>query len=186
MYIILLGPPGVGKGTQAKLLAEKLQVAHLSTGEILRKAVDDKTPLGLKAKEIIESGSLVPDNIMIGLIREVLSEDKIINRGFILDGFPRTLQQAESLETLLNEFSIKDIQIINITADENELLKRLLNRGRKDDTEETVKHRLNVFKEMTFPVIQFYREKHKVLDVYGVGDIQEIHSGILKILGKND
>ncbi len=184
MHIILLGPPGVGKGTQAKLLAQKLGVVHLSTGEILRKAVEDATQLGLQARNIIESGSLVPDDIMIGLIKEVLSQNNITGKGFILDGFPRTLQQALALEELFKELNITSVTVVNIVANEEELVKRMLNRGRKDDTSETVKHRLRIFKDLTAPVTDYYRKKHKIFDIFGVGDIEEINSGILKILSK--
>lgn len=184
MYIIFLGPPGAGKGTQAKLCAGKLGTVHLSTGEILRKAVDEGTPLGLKAKSIIESGKLVSDDIMIAIIKETLSKNNVIDKGFILDGFPRTLQQAVALEEIFKELKINNIQVVNIIADEDELVKRLLNRGRKDDTAETVKHRLQVFKETTVPVVDFYSKKHKIFDVYGVGDIEEISCGILSILNK--
>ncbi|MGH2574297.1 MAG: adenylate kinase, partial [Ignavibacteria bacterium] len=170
-----------GKGTQSKLIAEKLGLKHLSTGEILRKAVKDKTELGLKAKEIIVSGKLVSDEIMIGIIRDSLSKPDMKN-GFILDGFPRTLQQAVALDKILKELNFNRVAIINITADEDELVKRLLGRGRTDDSPDTIKKRLRVYWEQTAPVKEHYSKKVKIMDVYGIGGIEEINQKILKVL----
>ncbi len=141
MYLIILGPPGAGKGTQSVLIAQKLGLKHLSTGEILRKAVNDGTELGLKAKEIMEAGNLVSDDIMIGIIKAALSQPDARN-GFILDGFPRTLEQAKELDKMLKELGYSDLKILNITLDDDELARRMLGRGRKDDTAETIQNRL--------------------------------------------
>lgn len=183
MYLIILGPPGAGKGTQSVLIAQKLGLKHLSTGEILRKAVNDGTELGLKAKEIMEAGNLVSDDIMIGIIKDALSEPDAKN-GFILDGFPRTLEQAKELDKITDSLGYSDIKVINITLDDAELLKRMLGRGRKDDTEETIKNRLNVYKEQTAPVREHYMAKTAVFDIYGIGSIEEINGKVLEALGK--
>lgn len=184
MYLIILGPPGAGKGTQSLLIAEKLTLKHLSTGEILRKAVSDCTELGKKAKEIMEAGNLVSDDIMVGIIKEALSQPDA-KKGFILDGFPRTLEQAVQLDKILNELGYTDIKIINITLDDSELVKRMLGRGRKDDTEETIKNRLNVYKEQTAPVRDYYLANSMVFDIYGIGTVQEINAKVLEALGQN-
>jgi adenylate kinase len=183
MYLIILGPPGAGKGTQSILIAQKLGLKHLSTGEILRKAVADGTELGLKAKEIMEAGNLVSDDIMIGIIKDALSLPDA-KKGFILDGFPRTLEQARQLDKILDELGYRDLKIINITLDDDELVRRMLGRGRKDDTAETIQNRLNVYKEQTAPVREHYLAKSAVFDIYGIGSIEEINNKVLESLGK--
>ena len=182
MQIIVLGPPGAGKGTQSLLIAQKLGLIHLSTGEILRKAVDDKTGLGLKAKEIMDKGHLVSDEIMIGIIRDAISKDEVKKIGFILDGFPRTLKQAIALDEILMELGYNDLKVINLVADEDELLKRLKGRGRSDDTIETILHRRKVHKDQTEPVIDHYRQKFEVFNINGVGSISDINKSILGVL----
>jgi len=184
MYLIILGPPGAGKGTQSVLIAQKLGLKHLSTGDILRKAVKDGTKLGLKAKAIMEAGNLVPDDIMIGIIKEALSDENS-KKGFILDGFPRTLQQALELDIILDELGFKDLKVINITLDDDELVRRMLGRGRKDDSSETIKNRLKVYKEQTAPVTEHYKQKSAVFDVYGIGTVDEINEKIHDSLRKN-
>lgn len=184
MQVIILGPPGVGKGTQSLLIAEKLDLIHLSTGEILRDAVKRGTKLGLLAKEIMEAGKLVSDEIMVGIIREVLSADKTREKGFILDGFPRTLKQSAELEQIFEELGYHDLRIINILVDEDEIIKRLLGRGRTDDTEDIIRRRLQVYKEQTAPVKDYFSKKYRVVDIHGVGDIEEINKIIIKALEK--
>ena len=124
MRLILFGSPGVGKGTQAKILSAKLNIPHISTGDILRMAVKDKTPLGLKAQTIMSSGALVPDDIIIGIIKDTLVQP-FCQKGFILDGFPRTIAQVDAFNKLLEELSIKDIYLVDLTADEEEIVIRL-------------------------------------------------------------
>ncbi|HRE10099.1 MAG TPA: adenylate kinase, partial [Ignavibacteria bacterium] len=168
MYLIILGPPGAGKGTQSILIAEKMGLKHLSTGEILRKAVTDGTPLGLKAKEVMDSGNLVSDEIMVGIIKDAISDDNA-RKGFILDGFPRTIEQARELDKIMDSLGYNSAKVINITLDDEELVRRMLGRGRKDDTEETIKNRLKVYKDQTAPVKEHYSSKSAVFDIYGIG-----------------
>jgi adenylate kinase len=181
MQVIILGPPGAGKGTQSLLIAQKLDLIHLSTGEILRKAVERGTELGLRAKEIMQRGGLVPDDIMIGLVRDTLSLPEM-KKGFILDGFPRTLNQATALDGILTDLNFNNVKVVNLVADENELIKRLMQRGRKDDSIETVKHRLEVYHQQTLPIREYYLKRCKVYDIEGVGDIEAINSNIINVL----
>jgi len=154
---------------------------HLSTGEILRKAVTDETPLGLKAKEVMDSGNLVSDEIMVGIVTEAISADDA-KGGFILDGFPRTIEQAKELDKIMDSLCYSSVRVINITLDDEELVRRMLGRGRKDDTEETIKNRLKVYKDQTAPVKQHYSSKSAVFDIYGIGSISEINNKILEVL----
>ena len=181
MRIIFLGPPGSGKGTQAKLLAERLGIQAISTGEILREAVREGTPLGLKAKSIMEAGELVPDDLMISLIQGRLAAPDGL-RGFILDGFPRTVQQAESLEKLLAGNGTALNAVLNLSVPEAVLVDRMhgraLEEGRADDRPETVLERLRVYRDKTEPLVGFYRGRRLLADVDGMGDITEVSDRI--------
>jgi adenylate kinase len=212
MQLLLFGAPGVGKGTQAKLLSSKLNIPHISTGDILRQAVKEQTEVGKKAQEIMNRGNLVPDDIMIDIIRERLVKNDCKN-GFILDGFPRTEKQAIELNRLLIELKKDDIILINILADENEIIKRLNNRRackvctkiftlkeiegitqcpncgaensfylREDDKENVIRKRLEVFRKETEPVLKFYEKKKKIIFVNGLGSVDEVNTQLLKIL----
>jgi adenylate kinase len=189
MRIIFLGPPGSGKGTQAKLLAERLGVPAISTGEILREAVREGTALGLKARAIMESGDLVPDDLMIALIQGRLAAPDA-SRGFILDGFPRTVQQAQSLEKLLAGNGINLSTVVNLSVPEAVLVDRTHGRameeGRADDRPETVRERLRVYREKTEPLAGFYRGRGMLADVDGTGEITDISDRIDRAIGPID
>jgi len=186
MNLILFGPPGVGKGTQATRLAERYNLLHISTGDILRAAIANGTPLGKIAKQHVESGGLVPDDVIIGLVREVLQENTASGRGFLLDGFPRTVEQAKALTELFKELKVSNVNILMLEAPEEELVARMLKRGletgRKDDTEETIRHRLQVYRNQTEPVKTFYDTIQEVDLVDGVGSLDEVTDRITKVL----
>jgi len=181
--LVFLGPPGAGKGTQAQRIAEKYNVPHISTGDILRAAVKKGTELGKLAKSYMDRGELVPDDVIIGIIKERLSQPDVRERGFILDGFPRTLPQAEALDRMLEELSMPLDKVVYLNVDDEEIVKRLLSRGRADDTEEVIRNRLKVYREQTAPLIDYYSEKCLLAEVYGVGDIDEITKKIEELLG---
>jgi len=185
MRIVLLGPPGSGKGTQAALLVEQLEVPHISTGAILRDATKKGTQLGLQAKALTDKGELVPDNVMSELLEERLGSDDVDN-GFILDGYPRNLAQASSLEALLERLEKPIDQAILIDIDDDQIIKRIARRaleeGRADDTEETVRNRLRVYAEQTAPVADFYAERGLLTKVLGEGSRNEIFQRLLSII----
>ena len=185
MRIVFLGPPGGGKGTQAKLVADRLKIPAISTGEILRAAVREGTPLGRQAKAVMESGELVSDDLMIALIRERLGEPDA-RIGFLLDGFPRTVDQAEALEKLLEGNGSQLSAVVNLSVPEQVLLDRLAGRSgqenRSDDARETVLERLRVYRQKTEPLIDFYRKRGLLSDVDGVGGIPQIADRIGKAL----
>lgn len=177
MRIVFLGPPGSGKGTQAKLLAERLKVPAISTGDMLRAAVREGTPLGLQAKAVMEAGELVSDDLMIGLIRERISQPDA-RPGFLLDGFPRTVEQAVALDGLLKGNEKRLSTVVNLSVPEAVLIDRLAGRSgqenRSDDRRETVLERLRVYRQKTEPLIEFYRRRGLLTDVDGVGNVSEI------------
>ena len=185
MRIILMGPPGVGKGTQAKNIINKYNIAHLSTGAILRTEVSNNTQLGKKAKVFMDKGQLVPDKLLLNMIENRLQQKDCIN-GYLLDGFPRTIPQAEGLELILKKLNQKIDSVISLTADEKELVKRLVLRGKKsgrsDDTEEVIKERQQIYWELTAPLLIFYKERQILYEVNGIGSISEITERIIKIL----
>jgi adenylate kinase len=186
MRIIFLGPPGSGKGTQAKLLSERLGVPAISTGEILREAVRLGTPLGLRAKAVMEAGELVSDDLMISLIQDRLAKADA-SRGFILDGFPRTAQQALALEQLLSGNGQTLSSVVNLSVPDAVVVDRLHGRaveqGRLDDRPETILERLRVYQEKTEPLVDFYRGRRLLNDVTGTGDVAAISDRIDQALG---
>jgi adenylate kinase len=177
MRIVFLGPPGSGKGTQAKLLAERLVVPAISTGEILRAAVQDRTPLGLQAQAVMERGDLVSDDLIMALIRERTVQPDA-RGGFILDGFPRTIAQAQGLEAMLAERGDALSAVVNFSVPEPTLIERMLARAgaekRADDRPETIRERLRVYREKTEPLVGFYRQRDLVMDIDGVGAVPEV------------
>ncbi|MBW4692901.1 MAG: adenylate kinase [Lyngbya sp. HA4199-MV5] len=164
--LILLGAPGAGKGTQAKALATLVQIPHISTGDILRAAVAQKTPLGVEAQSYMEQGNLVPDDLVIALIKERLSQADAQN-GWILDGFPRNESQAAFLDKLLEEIDQAYRYAVNLEVPDDVLVQRMLGRGRADDTEDVIRQRLQVYHNQTAPLIDFYRVRHKLVSLDG-------------------
>jgi adenylate kinase len=212
MHIILFGPPGSGKGTQAKLLTEKLRVPHISTGDLLRESVSRRTPLGLKAKEHLDNGTLVPDDVMIGLIREVVTSGPA-KEGFLLDGFPRTIPQAEALDVLFEELRMHIDEVISLRVEHPEVIRRLTDRRvcrscgkifnsaqlrrddpgkcpncggelyqRSDDTVETAQKRLDVYVRETKPLKEYYRRSGRFTEIDGMRDIDVVQNEIVTIL----
>jgi adenylate kinase len=191
MRLILLGPPGAGKGTQAQRLVQKYGIVQLSTGEMLRAAVAAQTPVGLQAKDIMASGSLVPDEIVIGIISDRLDQPDMKN-GFILDGFPRTVPQAAALDELLKKKHIRLDAVIELRVNESALLNRvetrvaeMLARGeevRIDDTPEVLSKRLANYRSMTEPLIHYYSERRKLATVDGMMTIEQVTREINRIL----
>jgi len=187
MNIILLGPPGCGKGTQGAILSRRLGAPRVSTGDLLRAAVKDGTPLGKKARAFMDQGLLVPDEIILGLIEEVLGSSQS-RAGMIMDGFPRTTTQAEKVDALLTARTMQIDKVLNLDVADPELVKRMQGRaaaeGRSDDTPEAFQKRLAVYREQTAPLIDYYRKRGKLADVAGVGTIEEIAERVRKAVGK--
>ncbi len=183
--LILFGPPGAGKGTQAIKIAEKFGWKHISTGDILRAEVNQGTQLGLKVKSVMEAGHLVSDELLIEIMESVFVNNSNVS-GFVLDGFPRTLNQAEELDKMLMKHDRKVSMVLALEVDEDELVKRLLNRameqGRKDDNEEVVKNRLVQYHHHTKPLVDYYRDKGLYTEVYGVGTIDDIFDQLCLVI----
>ena len=186
MNIILFGPPGAGKGTQAKYLVTKYNCFQISTGDILRNEISKGSKLGLSAKEIIDSGHLVSDEIIIDIIKIRLSEIKKSNVNFLLDGFPRSINQANLLSKIMSELEISLNAAILIDVEQPVLINRILNRksaeGRIDDSEEVLASRLKVYYDKTAPLIQFYKDLNLLKWVNGVGEINDINQQINSIM----
>lgn len=180
-----MGPPGAGKGTQAKILCERLSIPQISTGDILREAVKNQTAMGIEAKRYMDAGDLVPDSVVIGIIKDRIREADCKN-GFLLDGFPRTVEQADALDALLKSENKSIDKAINLQVPDEELLKRLLSRaeieGRADDNEATIKNRLDNYNKKTLPLLDFYAAQKKLSQVNGVGTLEEVTSLIQKEL----
>ena len=189
MRIVFLGPPGSGKGTQAAQLAKRLGVPAISTGEILRDAVRRKTTLGQKAQSIMETGELVPDQLIVDLIAERLAQPDA-RGGFILDGFPRTLAQARAFETMLSGNGVALSAVLNFSVPEALLTERMLGRaqaeGRADDRPETIRERFRVYREKTEPLVGFYRDRDLLSEIDGVGSVEEVARRVDEALHRDD
>jgi adenylate kinase len=186
MKIILFGPPGAGKGTQAKKIETKFNIPQLSTGEMFRAAIRNRSPLGVKVKTILDQGRLVPDETVVDLVAEALDRPEYAG-GYILDGFPRTVPQAEAFDRLLEEKGASLDAFLMLKVSEAELVNRILSRdeGRSDDNPEKVKIRLDVYNKETAPVLDYYDKKGLVSYIDGFGTVDEIFSRIEKALGKS-
>jgi len=211
MRLIFLGGPGSGKGTQAKKLVEKFGFAHISTGDLLRQAMKEGTELGKTAKKYVDAGDLVPDDVILGMIREKLNE---IDGGFIFDGFPRTLEQARGLEGILSELNMDIDKVVNLKVNDDLIVERLgarrmcktcgfeynlktrppkkegicdLDGGklyqRSDDNEETIKNRLTLYHDKTQPIEDFYRQSGKLVDIDGSGSFDDVFNSIVESVG---
>ena len=198
--VVLLGPPGAGKGTQAKLLQDEFAACQISTGDILRKAVMQQTPLGKQAAEYINRGALVPDDVIVNLVAERLKEPDC-EKGFILDGFPRTIPQAESLDAILKTSGLGLNCVLSVQVPESIIIQRLA--GRRtcrscgalchvvfnppkkagDDREETIANRLKVYEKQTAPLANYYRERGLLREIDGVGEVNDIRARVTKALG---
>lgn len=190
MRLILLGPPGVGKGTQAKILVEAFGIPQLSTGDILRSAIANQTAMGLAAKEVMDRGDLVSDTIVNGIVSERLDQDDC-KPGFVLDGFPRTIPQADALAKMLADKGMELDAVIEITADADVLVERIANRAkqssggaRADDNVEVVRNRLQVYKQQTAPLVDYYRGKGVLKSIDGTQPIDEVTAAIRAALHK--
>ena len=185
--IVLFGAPGTGKGTQSGLIIESYHMVHLSTGDLLRAAIAEGTPLGLEAKGIIDQGQLVPDDVILGMVKEHMKKNSQA-RGFVFDGFPRTIAQAEALDRMLEEDGGPIKMVFYLEVDEEELFKRILHRaqisGRTDDNEETIRKRIDVYKSQTYPLIDYYDAQKKVIRIDGMHSIDQVFSVIRKSLDK--
>ena len=182
MKLLIMGPPGAGKGTQAKILAEKYNLLHLSTGDILRHEINKKTEIGLEAQSYMNKGNLVPDKVLLTIVNKALTTLK--DSGVILDGFPRTVPQAEGLDKIFENLDSKIDYILNIHVESNILINRLIERaknsGREDDTEEVIINRQKVYQDLTAPLIDFYKDE--IIQIDGDGPIEEVTNRILEIM----
>jgi adenylate kinase len=179
--VVLLGPPGAGKGTQAQKLAEKLGIPQISTGELFRRNIDNNTRLGLEAKRYLDAGDLVPSDLTNALVDDRLDESDAAV-GFILDGYPRSLEQAKALYEMLERHQTRIDVVLEFRVSQKELLKRLKERGRADDTDEVILNRMKVYRDETAPLLDYYRSELKTVDA--VGTIDEVFARALKALGK--
>lgn len=188
MRLIIMGPPGAGKGTQAVVLAKAIGVPHISTGDIFRANVTQGTPLGIKAKGFMDAGEYVPDDVTNAMVRDRLAEADC-RAGFLLDGYPRTLEQVEVLDALLGELGAGVDRVVELTVDVDEVVSRLVKRseeqGRSDDGEDVIRRRLEVYFEATAPLIALYEGRGLLLQVSGMGAVEDVSARVLEALGVN-
>lgn len=181
MRIVLLGPPGAGKGTQAVKLAEKLGVPQISTGDLFRQNISHGTKLGLEAKRYLDAGDLVPSELTNALVDDRLNDEDVAD-GFILDGFPRSVEQAEALHDMLAQRDLKLDAVLEFRVPEEELVSRLAGRGRADDTEDVIRNRFAVYRDETAPLLDYYRDDLKTVDA--VGGLDEVFTRAMRALGR--
>ncbi len=179
MHVIILGAPGSGKGTQSAEIIKQFSLKHLSTGDMLRAEINAGTELGLAAKSIMDEGNLVSDDIILGMVAEQVKQSE---KGMLFDGFPRTIAQAEGLDQLLTEMGSEISHVIELDVDNEEIVERMLARGRDDDNEDTIRNRLAVFNKQTAPLIDYYHSQNKLFTVLGSGSVEEIFARIEKVL----
>jgi adenylate kinase len=189
MRLIILGAPGAGKGTQAQRIAEERQIPAISTGDIFRKNIAEETDLGLKVKSILSSGGYVPDEVTNAIVRDRLAESDAAE-GFLLDGFPRTPGQVEALDEMLSDQGTTLDAVLELTVDTDEVVERLLRRaheqGREDDTEDVVRERMNIYVEETAPLSKMYRHRGLLVEVDGMGEVDEVTERVRKALDELD
>jgi adenylate kinase len=187
MRLILMGPPGAGKGTQAQFLAEHYSIPAISTGDIFRENVSKGTELGVQAKRYMDAGEYVPDEVTNLMVRNRIDEPDAA-KGFLLDGYPRTLAQVEELDGMIEFTGHRLDAVVVLTVDRDEIVKRLLKRaqteGRTDDTEDVIRRRQDVYAEQTYPLIEVYRERGLLIEVDGMGDVEEVTGRIFEALGR--
>ncbi|ELR82828.1 MULTISPECIES: adenylate kinase [Mycobacterium] len=181
MRVVLLGPPGAGKGTQAQKLSEKLGIPQISTGELFRSNIENGTKLGLEAKRYLDAGDLVPSELTNQLVNDRLSDPDAAN-GFILDGFPRSLQQAKALHEMLERRGTDIDAVLEFRVSQDELLARLKSRGRADDTDDVILNRMKVYRDETAPLLDYYSDELKTVDA--IGTMDEVFARALQALGK--
>ena len=182
LNIILFGPPGSGKGTQAAKLVEKYNLLHISTGDLFRYEIGNNTPLGMEAKSFMDNGQLVPDSITIGMLKNKVLANKEV-AGYIFDGFPRTIAQSEALDRLMEELGQEITSLIALEVDEDEIVSRLLNRGKTsgrsdDNNEDIIRNRIAVYRNETTPVFDYYAQFNKSVKIDGIGTIEEIFTAL--------
>jgi adenylate kinase len=186
MRVVLMGPPGAGKGTQAVVISERLGIPHISTGDIFRANVAGGTPLGLEAQRYMDAGDYVPDSVTNAMVRDRLSQPDT-EPGFLLDGYPRTVAQVQELAGMLAEQGQAIDTVVELTADTDEVVSRLLKRsaeqGRADDTEDVIRRRLEIYAEQTAPLTQVYAEQGLLVQVDGIGEVAEVTARVLSVLG---
>jgi adenylate kinase len=180
--LVLVGPPGAGKGTQAERMAERLDVPHISTGDLFRANLKQETELGLEAKRYMDAGDLVPDEVTVGMVRDRLGDADTEN-GFILDGFPRNTAQAGSLGEILKDKGLELDAVVQFEVDDEVVVQRLLGRGRSDDNEDTIRNRQQVYRDETAPLLAHYADRLVTVDA--VGEVEEITERVFKALGRN-
>jgi len=181
MRLVILGPPGAGKGTQAELMSEALGIPHISTGDLFRANISQGTPIGVEAKKYLDSGNLVPPEITVSMVRDRVAEPDAA-KGFILDGFPRSTEQAVALEGILEDLSAKLDGVLSFKVDTEVVVERMLARGRGDDTEDVIRNRMAVYEAETAPLLDHYADQ--VTEIDAVGAVDEVHQRVLSALGK--